>query len=635
MTQIIVTEMLLGILFRKLFAIPLFLLNISISFVVLVLATYTLPLTPSRRGRGGQEDDPPIKGRETTNTFPLPYRVRGKDILYEFRDKTVGIFRIIKKDRVLFLIFNLFLISVCWMVFIGYLFPSYTYDALWYHLPIVGYILQSGAIQENITPSLIDLFINIFPKNIELFFVWNTIFLKSDVIVDLSQMLFTIMGIFTVFSIAVKSGLKEEYAAYSSFLFFFAPAIILQSTTNYIDIAVSVLFLMVINFLMHDDLYSSDNKVVPVRDKKIPILLAGLATGLLVGSKGSGPIFIGVLSAMVILKKFMKNKNYPIKEYFILYMIYFIVPAILVGGYWYIKNWVVYNNPVYPIEVSLFKIKLFKGLFEGIIDPLPAVLSKLSPLGKLAYVWQENVQFYLYDSRLSGFGPLWFILFLPSIVIAFFYAVINKKYNFLFISVILVVTFIIYPRNWYTRYVIFILCLGNLSFGFTLDYFKTRQRAIKLIALLIVIYTFLFSNSPCIMPGKIREFLHLPAQERIIARHAPFNIDLQAHQDYGLWIWINNNMLDGNVLAYTFEPLFLSPLWNRSFSNKIAYVKSENYKNWLETLRQVRATHILVKQNSKEDKWIEVISKIQVWMIASERFKLVYSDDNYKVWKFN
>ncbi len=667
LAQIIATEMLLGILFKKLFAMPLFWVNISLSLVVLVLATYTLPLAPSRRGRGGQEDDSPIKGRETTNTFPLPLRerdracpvldtgVRGKDILYEFRDKTVGIFRIIKKDRVLFLIFNLFLISVCYMVFIGYLFPSYTWDALWYHLPIVGYIVQSGAIQENITPSLIDLFINIFPKNIELFLIWNIIFLKNDVIVDLSQLLFTIMGIFTIFSIAVKSGLKEEYAVYSSFLFFFAPVVILQSTTNYIDIAVSVLFLIAINFLMHDDMYSSDKNVVPARNKKMPILLSGLATGILVGSKGSGPIFAVVLSTMVILKGFIKymgmvrslphppippllrggkrgvRGDFRDKNSLILYVVYFMVPAILIGGYWYIKNWVVYGNPVYPMEVSLFKIKLFKGLFEGIIDPLPDVLSKLSLLGKLVYVWQENVQFYLYDSRLSGFGPLWFILFLPSIVIAFFYAVKNKKYNFLFISAILVVTFIIYPRNWYTRYVIFILCLGNLSFGFTLNYFETRQRIIKPIALLLVIYTFLFSNSPCVMPVKIREFLRLPSQERVIARLAPFNIDLQARQDYGLWLWINDNMLDGNVLAYTFEPLFLAPLWNKGFTNKIVYTKHKDFNEWVKSLKNNQVTHVLIKQDSVEDKWIKEMSNSG---ISSERFNAIYSDENYKVLSF-
>lgn len=644
LAQIIFTEMLLGVLFKRLFAAPLFLFNISISLIVLTLAIIF----------------------DKNNNSPLPPLSKGemgglKGILSEFKDKTIQFFNIIKRDIVLLCIFILFLISVCWIIFTGYLFPSYTWDALWYHLPTVGYIIQSGAIQENITPSFIDLFINIFPKNIELFFIWNTIFLKSDIIIDLSQLFFTIAGIFTIYSIAVKLGLKEEYAVYSSLLFFFAPVIILQSATNYIDIAVAVLFLIAINFLMYDDPRNFSGGVI--KNKKLPILLAGLATGILVGSKGSGPLFIAVLLVMVIMGKFIRYinpfnifsseyKKFSVKiipphphllkggrgdsqgkSSFVLYLIYFIVPAALMGGYWYIKNLVVYSNPVYPIEVSFFNIKLFKGLYGGIIDPVPDALSRLSPLGKLFYVWREKVEYYLYDSRLSGFGPIWFILLLPSTVIAVFYAIKRKIYNFLFLSVILTVTFIIYPRNWYTRYVVFILGLGALSFGLALDYFERGQRAIKIITLLLVMYTFFFSNSPCIMPWKIKEFINLPPEERVIARHAPFNIDLQARQDYGLWVWISNDVLDGSVLAYTFEPLFLAPLWNSGFTNKIAYVKSEKFNKWVESLKNNQTTHILIKQNSIEDGWIkEVGTKLD---ISSGRFDVVYSDKNYKVLRFN
>ncbi|MEF9426144.1 MAG: hypothetical protein L0956_02850 [Candidatus Mariimomonas ferrooxydans] len=73
---------------------------------------------------------------------------------------------------------------------LGYLFPSFTWDALWYHLPMVGYIMQSGAIQEVPASSFIIQFINSLPKNIELLFLWNIIFLKNDTIVDLTQLFF-------------------------------------------------------------------------------------------------------------------------------------------------------------------------------------------------------------------------------------------------------------------------------------------------------------------------------------------------------------------------------------------------------------------------------------------------------------
>lgn len=639
LTQIIATEMLLGVVFKQLFAVPLFLFNISISLVVLVLAikSYHLPFTI-----------PP------SHPFPKGGMVGFggiiKDIFLEFKDEAVRIFRIIKGDIVLFCIFSLFFISVCRMVFLGYLFPSYTWDALWYHLPSVGYVIQSGAIQENPVYSFIDVVINILPKNIELFFIWNTIFLKSDIIADLSQLPFTIAGVFTIYSIAIKLRLKEKYALYSSFLFFFTPLIILQSTTNYIDIAVSVLFLIAINFLMYDNpenSFSSEAGLIHLRERKIPILLAGLATGILLGSKGSGPLFVVILSSAIIIQELIKHfnasKTKPAhRGYFIIralkpYLIYFIVPAFLMGAYWYIKNLVLYNNPLYTTEFSFLNITIFKGLFKGIIDPAPEVINNLTPLAKLFYVWLEKVEYYLYDSRLSGFGPIWFILFLPSLVFSLIYAINKRKYSFLFISAILIITFLVYPRNWYTRYVIYIVALGALSFGVVLNYFNKRANALKIVALLFAGYVFFTANSPCIMPEKIKEFLLLPANERTIARHAPFNIDLHARQDYGYWIWISNNILKGDTLAYTFEPLFLTPLWNSEFSNNIAHIRSDTYNEWLKNLKKNNVTYVLIRTNSAEDRWIDKEKKLlhSIWWLGGfkERFKVVYTDKNYKIVK--
>ncbi|MBI4653458.1 MAG: hypothetical protein HY752_00425 [Nitrospirae bacterium] len=652
LTQIVVTEMLLGILFKGLYAMPLFILNISVSSLVLIFVFI----------QSGQ-----------------PF-VLLRDILKEVKNELNRFLSIIRGDGILLFLFGLFLISILWLIFLGYLFPSYTWDALWYHLPSMGRIIQSGAIQDSPPFLFIDVVLNALPKNIELFFLWNVIFLRNDVIVDLSQLPFTIVGVLTIYSIAIKAGIKEKYAIYSSLLFFFTPIIILQSTTNYADVAVAVLFLIAINFLVshlslrvptfRDEAISSEiflpsrsigrhqnDRKQRARNDRIPILLAGLSAGILLGSKGSGLLFVVVLSLMVIIQEFIKCKkpiniissgykeyivnpvrnrvSNGVKETFMTYAVYFIVPVFLTGGYWYMKNWVIYNNPLYPIDISYLNIIVFKGQFKGIIEPVHDVISNLSPLGKLFYVWMERVEYYLYDSRLSGFGPIWFILFLPSIVTAFFYAV--KRKGFLFVSLILIVTFLIYPRSWNTRYVIFIIGLGAVSFGLMLECFDKRGRELKIIALLLVVYTFLSANSPAIMPVKIKEFFHLPAKERTIARHAPFNIDLHVRKEYGYWIWISKNITKGDVLAFTFEPLFLSPLWNREFSNKIVYIVSDTYNDWIKRLRESKVSYVLIKTNSVENKWIEKEKKVLLsfyWIGHKERFKVVYFDENYKILRF-
>ncbi|GBE06419.1 hypothetical protein BMS3Abin10_02069 [bacterium BMS3Abin10] len=96
-------------------------------------------------------------------------------------------------------------------------------------------------------------------------------------------------------------------------MFFFAPVVILQSSTNYVDVAVGVLFLMAINFLLYDSPQNpcGGGRARPVQsqDKRIPMIVSGIAAGILLGSKGSGPLFIVVISGVVMVQEVAKRFN--------------------------------------------------------------------------------------------------------------------------------------------------------------------------------------------------------------------------------------------------------------------------------------------------------------------------------------
>jgi hypothetical protein len=623
LSQIIVTELLLGALLKRLFAVPLFSINILVSLVVFIVS-----FAPFRKGYSNSK----------LNYIKL--------VLNELKEVVVDFWKLVKNDFILSCIFCLTVISICWMIFIGYLFPSYTWDALWYHLPIVGYIMQDGAIRDIANDSFINQWINMFPKNIELLFLWNIIFLESDVIADLTQLIFTVVGVISIYSISMKLGIKKKLALYASLLFFFTPIMILQSTTNYVDVAIAVLFLISVNFLIrHRGEPQCDSQTeAALREQRVYALcLAGLATGMLLGSKSSGPVFVGILSAVIIVqelrgmavsfKAVCMNKNDVLMKSVKMYILSFLVPVLLLGSYWYIKNWIVNNNPVYPMQISLFGTTIFKGLYKGIVEPPPEIMNRLSFFIRPLYVWLENVQYYLYDSRLGGLGPIWFILFLPGILFSVLYSSVKKKYDFLVVSAIFIITFLLYPRNWTPRYVIFIVGFGALSFGFAVNTFGDKKNIIKTLALLLALYTFIIANSPCITPHQIKKFIQLPPADRTLAMHAPFNIDLHVRQEYGYWIWITRNVARGDTLAYTFEPLFFSPLWNSSFSSRIAYVREKSYNGWVDGLKKNDASYVLIKTNSQEDKWIK-LSYSMSWLGPKERFNVVYADPNYTIAKF-
>jgi hypothetical protein len=627
LSQIILSALLLGVPFKKLYAIPLFTLNICASSVILIITALSLKKTDS----GNKQ-------------------VFFTSIANEWKDKITNLFKLMKGDVILCCLFGLLVLMTCWTIMIGYLFPSYTWDALWYHLPIVGYIMQGGAIQEVPNYSFINQWINMFPKNIELFFLWNIIFLHNDVITDLSQLFFALAGVVTIYSIALKVGVKSKYALYSSFLFFFTPIMILQSTTNYVDVAISILFLIAINFLMRDSFETGSDSRREANyflQRKYYLIFAGLTTGILLGAKSSGPLFVGILSSVIVVQESIKlwssfksdskDTYYQLSKSLKMFFVYFLPPVLLLGAYWYIKNWALNNNPVYPMQISFLGNTIFEGLYKGIVEPAPESINRLSYVTRPLYVWLENVEYYLYDSRLGGLGPIWFILLLPGALLSIVYALINKKYNFLAVSIMLVISFLIYPRNWTPRYVIFIVGLGALSFGFMLGNVGDRRKTITIPAFILAIYTFFTANSPCVTPKQIKTFMQLPANERTLSRHKPFNIDLHARQEYGHWIWISNNIVKGDTLVHTFEPLFLSPLWDRSYVSNVVYIKLDSYKEWLAELRDNNATYVLIRKNSEEDRWIETERNLRYsmgWLMKiEEKFKVVYSDENYKIVK--
>ncbi len=618
LTQIIASQMVLGALFQKLSVFPLFLLNISISSAVFLI---TLP------------------------------GIRIKDIFDEIKSVSVRFVHIIREDRLLLCIAGLFTVLVLWLIFLGYLFPSYTWDALYYHLPMVGQIMQSGAIQENPVPSFIQQYINIFSKNVNLVFLWNVIFLESDVIVDVSQLIFTLMGVLAIYSMAVKIRIQEKIAIFSSILFFFTPILILQSTANYVDAAVSMLFLISVNFLLYGDPEYHGGRHGS-GGGRLPIFLSGVAAGILLGSKPTGPLFFFLLSASAVVYECVNcfrasgipsaHGTYSLKDRLRAYLLFFTVPALIIGGYWYARNWILHGNPVYYMDITILNVTLMEGLRSTWAEPAPAVIERLGYFMRLFHVWLEKVRYYLYDSRLSGFGPLWFILYLPSMAFSLIHAIAGKKYRFLFIFLTLTFMFLAHPRNWTTRYVIFIVGSGALSFGLACEYFLKREKALRTIALLLVVYTFLTAHSPCIMPEKIREFLSLPSQKRTLSRLKPFNIDTKVRNEYGYWMWIENNIKRGDILAYTFEsqelntskPFFTRPLWNREFSNTVVYVSAGSYRKWLKKLYEKNATYVLMKTGSKEENWIRAVQKTPHWLGVKEEFPAVYYDDMYMIVRF-
>jgi hypothetical protein len=72
----------------------------------------------------------------------------------------------------------------------------------------------------------------------------------------------------------------------------------------------------------------------------------GIYLGMMAGTKYSGVLFAGGL-LLVFRKDWWKSgwrKN-----------LYWIIPAVVIGGFWYVRNWLLVGNPVYPETTLLWQ----------------------------------------------------------------------------------------------------------------------------------------------------------------------------------------------------------------------------------------------------------------------------------------
>ena len=106
------------------------------------------------------------------------------------------------------------------------------------------------------------------------------------------------------------------------------------SNTQNIDIWFAIYFILLLMFLENP------------KQTLLYFFKIGILSGMLVGSKYTGPIFFLVLCIFYLkpLIKYLKIKN----------VIVFLIPFFILGAFWYIRNLILTGSPVYPQSIFFF-----------------------------------------------------------------------------------------------------------------------------------------------------------------------------------------------------------------------------------------------------------------------------------------
>jgi hypothetical protein len=303
----------------------------------------------------------------------------------------------------------------------NFIVPLNEIDSLAYHLPIMANIVRTGGIWDVFHSGFVGPN-TFFPANheaIQAFFYLLTGNIYFNFLV-------TLFGFF-LFYFTLRDLFRFE--KFSSWVAFFSilvissvPFLFMQFQNFQVDLFVLFLLGAAISVLFS-----------AIRDNNIKELYKFSAIiGILLGTKYTA------LPQILILLPIVFAAGYLLRKY---WRHFFIITAIimLLGGIWYIRNWIVAGNPIYPFNLHVGIIN-----FEG----HKALADSMQNTSILSYLNSGNIKdLIVYIFHYQGFSTLIgnaSLLFIPFILLVLTFLLFKKKYLFCSVFLYLILTESIY-----------------------------------------------------------------------------------------------------------------------------------------------------------------------------------------------
>jgi len=230
------------------------------------------------------------------------------------------------------------------------LYPPIKWDEISYHLPYAHFYVENQGLGVN--PFLRY---PLYAHNINLLYAL-ALLVSDDIVAHLlhaSIAVLTTVGIYNLGTITSD----RKTGALAAFLFLSSPLVLLLMKTAYIDLGLTLFVFLGFYCL----------SMWSITGKDYWLYLAGFATGIAAGSKYSGLMFIPLY---VLWIGYEKRKFSLIAK--------FLMPALVFGAPWYIRNYIISGNPFSPFGGEFFGYWLWdendllnqsRNLFSGYGTP--------------------------------------------------------------------------------------------------------------------------------------------------------------------------------------------------------------------------------------------------------------------------
>lgn len=478
-----------------------------------------------------------------------------------------------RQSRVIRLALVIAGLFVLWQAVVAFQSDEVGFDAVVYHLPWAATVLQERAIGFFSTPVP---WVNLYPKNGELWSLWYLLIVRDGRLVDFSQIFFWVLAGLALGSLSRKFKLSRVGSIIAVVSFLTVPLVATELRSNYIDLGVAALVIAAVNFL-----------AVKNFGRQHWLLLAA-TLGLLLGFKSTAILWVAILCAAAWLwhRRSLGAVWLPA-----------LALILALGGFWYARNWLIFGSPIYPAKITFGPLTIIPGALS---------LSQILVPQNIDAYWQQSYGLqlwwnlthhglFLFDVNHGGFGRLWLPILLPLTLFFVWRLITGRNYRRLAVIALLILLAVVTPANFWLRYILWLPAVSGLALGWLSDRrFYGRQLAV--LAVILIAWFNITLETPITKPVYWSEVYH-----EDLGPLAPYQTA-------------------GSVLAYDSRWFKVWPLWNRRLSNEVIYLPWGD--DWLVEVGQARVGAIIGRSDS--DEW----NSLQ----HQKNFGLKHQEESYGLW---
>jgi len=275
--------------------------------------------------------------------------------------------------------------------------PPISKDGLIYHLVGPKLFIQNRGIR-----FISGNFYTNFPFTIEMLFTMGML-LKGPILAKLIHCSFGLLTLGIIFQWTAQKA-SPSTGLFAAAIFYTLPLVAKLSTWAYIDLGLAFFITTMIIALL--DWAESHHKGF--------LLLSGLFAGLAMGTKYTGIVMVLIIMLGAIL--FLRRQNKAEDLGISVFRVFFVGAVVALP--WYLKNWILTGNPVYPFLYSLFggrewseEMARLYALFLSFIGSGPGILDYLKIPWDICFLGGEG------RPDFDGYiGPIFLLVPLLSMV---------------------------------------------------------------------------------------------------------------------------------------------------------------------------------------------------------------------------